>query len=333
MSPLHLNVRAALVLALLGMAQALPRPMPQKQDGQTPQQKASEIPQGVTRAMDGTVILDATEKVNDLDIRFKISAPAGEFTKTSNITGGNKDENAKGNLGLNVLLHGDGGQSFFEMPNQGVRDGLAGVTVLAPNQFLRWGGGRGTNRTDGVAHAQAVNDLVQKTLPKYLAFNSSKVYFTGISGGSLMLSGYFIPAHMGNFAGNGVLLGCGAMEPRVTVESSARDALTKTRIHYQSTQKELKNLQESIPAAMKTYEKLVSEKGMKTEEVNKLQTANNKPDGGHCLFDGKGFNTGIQLIADNYASIMLGGNGEVQGIGSVLQGVSGQELKFKGGAP
>lgn len=236
-------------------------------------------------------------------------------------------------MGLHVLLHGDSGQSFFEMPNQGVKNDLAGVTVLAPDRNLHWGGGRGFNRTDGVAHAQAVNDLVQKTLPKYMAFNSSKVYFTGISGGSLMLSGYFMPAHMGNFAGNGVLLGCGAMEPRVTVTSSARDALAKTRIHYQSTQKELQHLHGSIAATMKTYEKLVTEKGMKTEEVNKLQTANNKPDAGHCQFDEKGFNSGIQLIADNYAAVMLGGNGEVPGIGSVLQGVSGQELKFTGGAP
>lgn len=63
MSPPHLNVRAALVLALLSMAQALPGPMPQTQDGQTPQQKASKIPQGVSKATDGSVILDATEKV------------------------------------------------------------------------------------------------------------------------------------------------------------------------------------------------------------------------------------------------------------------------------
>lgn len=63
MSPFHLNVRAALVLALLGFAQALPGPMPQKQDEETPQQKANKIPQGIMKAKDGSVILDATEKV------------------------------------------------------------------------------------------------------------------------------------------------------------------------------------------------------------------------------------------------------------------------------
>jgi hypothetical protein len=36
-----------------------------------------------------------------------------------------------------------------------------GVAVLAPDPNLFWGGGSGLQRTDGVAHAQAVNDLVQ----------------------------------------------------------------------------------------------------------------------------------------------------------------------------
>ncbi|KAF9871439.1 hypothetical protein CkaCkLH20_11086 [Colletotrichum karsti] len=326
----HIHASALLWLAiLLGLAQSLP----QNQGGESPADKAKKVPQGITKARDGSVILDTTEQVNGLDIRFRISGPAGDFTTTSKVPGGGKEPNAKGNLGLHVLLHGDSGQSFFDMPNQGVKDGLAGVTVLAPDRNLHWGGGRGFNRTDGVAHAQAVNDLVQKTLPKYMAFNASKVYFTGISGGSLMLSGYFIPAHMGNYAGNGVMLGCGAMEPRVTVTSGARDAMMKTRIHYQSTQKELQHLQGSIAATMKTYEKLAGEKGLKTEQINKLQTANNKPDGGHCQFDGKGFGSGIQLVADHYAAVMQGGNGEIPGIGKVDQGVSGQELKFTGGAP
>ncbi|KAF4832544.1 hypothetical protein CGCTS75_v004568 [Colletotrichum tropicale] len=320
-----------LFTAALGLVQGLPQQQP---GGETPMDKAKKVPQGITKAKDGSVILDTTEKVNGLDIRFRISGPAAQFTKMSKVPDGNKEENAKGDLGLHVLLHGDSGSSFFDMPNQGVKDNLAGVTVLAPDQNLHWGGGKGFNRTDGVAHAQAVNDLVMKTLPKYMAFNSSNVYFTGISGGSLMLSGYFIPAHMGNFAGDGhgVMLGCGAMEPRVTVEASARDAMMKTRIHYQTSQKELDRLQKSIPMAMKAYEGIASEKGLKKEDINKLQTANNKPDGGHCQFDGMGFGSGIQLVVDHYTAVMKkGGSGEIPGIGNVNQGVSGQELKFKSG--
>ncbi|KAL0936189.1 uncharacterized protein CTRU02_208404 [Colletotrichum truncatum] len=323
---------ALLLLAvLLNLAQSAPQPIPQNDNKESPADKAKKVPQGISQAKDGSVILDTTEMVNGLEIRFRISGPAGQFTKMSKVPGGGKEPDSKGDIGLHVLLHGDSGQSFFDMPNQGVKNNLAGVTVLAPDKNLHWGGGRGFNRTNGVAHAQAVNDLVQKTLPKYMAFNASNVYFTGISGGSLMLSGYFIPAHLGNFAGNGVMLGCGAMEPRVTIESSSRDAIMKTRIHYQSTQKESQNLQGSIKAAIKVYEQVAADKGMKKDKINKLQTANNKPNGGHCQFDGKGFASGIQLISDNYPAIMQrGGNGNVPGIGNVLQGVSGQELKFSG---
>ncbi|GKT40399.1 uncharacterized protein ColSpa_00580 [Colletotrichum spaethianum] len=246
----------------------------------------------------------------------------------SKVPGGGKTTGASGDLGLNVLLHGDGGESFFKMPNQGVKNNLAGVAILSPDKNLNWGGGEGLNRTDGVAHAKAVNDLVYHVLPKYMAFNSSNVYFTGISGGSLLLSGFFIPAHIGNFAGNGVLLGCGAMEPQMEVSKASRDALTNTRIHYQSTKKENQGLRESIPEAIKAYEKVVKEKGLEGREIDKLQTEDNTPDGGHCEFDGKEFDSGIQLIIDNYDKIMQGGDGKVPGIGEVLKGVTDHELKF-----
>ena len=68
---------------------------------------------------------------------------------------------ANATMGLNVLLHGDGGQSFFDFPNQAVQQNLMGVVALAPNQDLFWGGGSGLNRTDGAAHSAAVNSLIQ----------------------------------------------------------------------------------------------------------------------------------------------------------------------------
>ncbi|TDZ16447.1 hypothetical protein Cob_v010633 [Colletotrichum orbiculare MAFF 240422] len=314
----------------LTLAHCAPNPMPQQQGGETAADKAKKIPQGVSKAKDGSIIMDATEKVNGMDIRFRISGPAGEFTRESKVPGGGKDPNSKGSLGLHVLLHGDTGQSFFDMPNQGVKDNLAGVTILAPDRNLHWGGGRGFNRTNGVEHAKAVDDLVQNVLPKYMSFNLSNVYFTGVSGGSLMLSGYFIPAHIGNYAGNGVLLACGAMEPRVTVEKSAREAMKTTKIHYQTTKKELARLRKPLAATMKVYAQLGTDVGLKKEALNQLQTANNKPDAGHCQFDEKGFDSGVQLIVEAYDAIMQGGNGEVPGIGNVRKGVSGQELKFSG---
>jgi poly(3-hydroxybutyrate) depolymerase len=69
-----------------------------------------------------------------------------------------------------------------------------GIVVLAPNKNLFWGGGSGLQRTDGVAHAAAVNSLIQNQLSKDVAFDPGNVFFTGVSGGSLLLSGFFVPA-------------------------------------------------------------------------------------------------------------------------------------------
>ncbi|OLN97167.1 hypothetical protein CCHL11_02088 [Colletotrichum chlorophyti] len=319
-----------LILILLNSVLCLPGPRPQSTGEETPADKANRVPQGIQPSKNGSIMLDTTETVNNLRIRFRISGPAGEFTTASKVPGGGKATGAKGELGLHVLLHGDTAESFFEMPNQGVRENLAGVAILSPDKNLHWGGGEEFERPDGVPHAKAINDLVREVLPKYMAFNSSKVYFSGVSGGSLLLSGYFMPAHMGNFPGNGVMLACGAMEPRIEVSEASRDALKSTHIHYQSTKKEIKNLQPAISATIKAYEKLVRDKGMSTEEINKLQTANNDPEAEHCVFDEKGFNSGIQLIMNSFPAIMQGGNGEVPGVGNVLQGVSGLKLTFGG---
>jgi hypothetical protein len=43
-------------------------------------------------------------------------------------------------------------------------------------------------------------------------------------------------------------------------------------------------------------------------------------------FDGKGFVSGVQLMANNFANVMLaGGTGQVGGIGNVLTTVLGNE--------
>lgn len=100
-----------------------------------------------------------------LNLRFKVSASADQFTTTSGVTGATADPNTTGAMGLNVLLHGDGGQPFFDFPNQAVQANLVGVMILAPDLNLFWGGGSGLQRTDGVAYSQAVNDLILNELP------------------------------------------------------------------------------------------------------------------------------------------------------------------------
>lgn len=237
-------------------------------------------------------------------------------------------------MGLNVLLHGDGGQSFFDFPNQAVQGNLMGVVILAPSENLLWGQTAGPpsglRRDDGAEHALAVNDLIQQILPQVAAFNASDVFFTGVSGGSLTLSGFFMPAHMANFAGNGVLLMCGALPPQVDVADGGA-FLTNTKVHFQSTQQELSDLQAVIPQAITAFEQLGAANGLSDAALGALQTVDNTPNGGHCEFDEQGFVSGIQLISDNFANIMQGGNGAVKGINvqTVLTPVVGNEnLQF-----
>lgn len=202
--------------------------------------------------------------------------------------------------------------------------------LTIPAEQLLWGQSQGQpqglSRVDGVAHAQAVNDLMQQVLPQMVAFNSSNVFMTGVSGGSLTLSGFFVPAHMANFAGTGVLLMCGALAPQVDFNNSAAVAST-TKIHFQSTQQELTSLQAAIPEAITAYEQLATGAGLNAQQVGALQTVDNTPNGGHCEFDEQGFSSGIQLVSNNFASIMQGGNGAVQGINTqtVLTPVVGNE--------
>lgn len=338
-----LTVRSLLAFGLLAAAEALPGPQlnPRaktkatgggRQKAQTAFQQAQQIPQGVSTATDGSTILDMTAQVNGLPLRFKISGPADQFTTDSGVTGGTQTANATtGTLGLNVLLHGDGGQSFFDFPNQAVQKNLAGVAVLAPDPNLFWGGGSGLDRTDGVAHAQAVNDLVQTVLPQVMAFNASQVSFTGVSGGSLMLSGFFVPAHMTNFAaaGNGVLLNCGGLAPQVDFVDAANVAAT-TRMHFQSTQQELALLQGAIPDSVAAYEQVATDAGLSADQIGALQTVDNSPNGGHCEFDEKDFVSGVQLMADSFSDVMQGGTGQVNGVNVLNTVVGNENLQFSG---
>ena len=192
-----------------------------------------------------------------------------------------------------------------------------GVAVLAPNKNLFWGGGSGLQRTDGVAHAAAVNSLIQNQLPKDMAFDPGNVFFTGVSGGALLLSGFFVPAFGAQYK-TGVVLNCGALAPQVNVADAATLA-TSMKIHFQSTQDELALLQPAIPKAITAYEKLATTAGMSAAQIGAMQTVDNTPNGGgHCGFDGKGFVTGVQLMSTNYANIMgADATGQVTGIGNV----------------
>ena len=151
----------------------------------------------------------------------------------------------------------------------------------APNDMRFWGGGSGLQRTDGVAHDAAVNDLIQTQLPQDVAFNKSNVFFTGVSGGSLMMSGFFMPAFGAQYQ-TGIVLNCGALEPQVPVVDPNTLATTM-KIHYQSTQDELTLLQPAIPAAIQAYETMATAAGLTPDQIGALQTVNNSPVGKSTL--------------------------------------------------
>ncbi|TGO36817.1 hypothetical protein BHYA_0114g00310 [Botrytis hyacinthi] len=311
-----------LFLTLLAPVNALPKKNAASSTTSTTKAATSG---GITTASDGSMILDKTVQINGLPIRYKISAPANMFTSASGVTGATASANTTGTAGLNVLLHGDGGTSFFDFPNQAVQNNLMGVVVLAPNKNMFWGGGSGLQRTDGVAHAAAVNSLIQTQLSKDVAFDNTNVFFTGVSGGSLLLSGFFMPAFGAQYK-TGVLLNCGGLTPQVAVVDP--DTLAKnTKIHFQSSKDELTLLQPAIPDAVAAYEKLATAAGMTTDQIGSLQTVDNTPNGGgHCGFDNKAFVSGVQLMATNYANVMsANASGQVTGIGNVLKTVVGNE--------
>ncbi|TQS39263.1 hypothetical protein Golomagni_00212 [Golovinomyces magnicellulatus] len=284
----------------------------------------------VSTGLDGLMILDKTVFIGGLQIRYKISAPVDQFSTKSGIPGASALPNTNGENGLNILLHGDGGQSFEDFPNQAFQNNLMGVVVLAPNKRRFWGGGSGLNRIDGVEHASAINTLIQDQLAKDVAFDPAKVFFTGVSGGSLLLSGFFVPAFGATYK-SGVLLNCGALTPQVQVADST-NMISNMKIHFQSTQAELADLQPELSRAISAYESLANEAGLSPDQIGKLQTVDNSPNGGHCAFDGIDFVSGVQLMASNYENIIGDkATGDVKGIGNVLKSVVGNEkLKFSG---
>ncbi|KAF2404437.1 hypothetical protein EJ06DRAFT_503638 [Trichodelitschia bisporula] len=310
------------VLLFASLINAAPQ---RTQAKQTSQQGAAQVPQGISRLADGSTMLDATVTVNGLPLRYRVAGPASMFKTASRVQGASAAANATGSMGLNVLLHGDGGQSFFAFPNAPTQANLMGVAVLAPNANLFWGGGSGLQRTNGAAHSAAVAALVKNELPKVLAFDPGNVWFTGVSGGALMLSGFFVPAQMAKFPNAGVLLACGAMPPQVPFVDSA-NVVANTRIHFQSTVNELQSLQGSIPAAVAAYERVATQAGLGAEEIAARMTVDNSPVGGHCAFDGRGFGSGVKLVADSFSDIMQpGGNGQLPGVGDVRRTVVGNE--------
>ncbi|CCG82386.1 protein of unknown function [Taphrina deformans PYCC 5710] len=279
------------------------------------------------RAPDGSEILDRQYTTNGLTLRYKISAPTSAI-----LSGATSNDTAK--MGLNVLLHGDGGASFEDFPNKIVQGNLMGVVVLAPNDALLWGGQstRDVQRPDGVAHSAAVDKLIREELSRVVAYDPADVWFSGVSGGAMMLSGFFLPQYLSTYK-TGAMLMCGGMAPPENRAgfSNTLDAetMSRARIHWESSQQELAQLKTTIPAGIRFYEDQARQTGLSDAQIGALQTADATPTAGHCAFDNKGFNSGISLVSASWSRVVQGGDGMIAGIGQVDKSVVGRENLFR----
>jgi len=212
---------------------------------------------------------------------YKINAPADVGQKV---------------YGLHIHLHGDGGGGYQDFPNKDLRYDLVGVTVKAPNTNLQWG------RAQGRAHALYMNDLIQKELVKKYNVNLDKIYFSGVSGGAYFLMGSFLP-EFGQIYNSAAFVMCGGEAPRVAFADPAM--LGKFRIHVEVTAGERQDILTSVQNTVTAYKTAATNAGVNADQQAKLQTVSIQGAGGHCVFDGVSYTTGIQQAIDTKFKMVL----------------------------
>lgn len=200
--------------------------------------------------------------------------------------------------GLHVHVHGDGGGGYVDFPNSELRYGLMGVTVKAPNPNLQWG------RAQGVQHAQYLDDLIQNELIKKYNIDLDRIFFSGVSGGAYFLSGNFIPSFSQKYK-TGAFLMCGGEAPRVAFVDNT--ILKTFRIHWQVTVGERADITQSVNASIAAYKTEIDRQsaGDATVDPLKVQTNEFAGAGGHCVFDGVSYTSGIQQMMDAKFKVIL----------------------------
>ncbi|KKF96668.1 hypothetical protein CFO_g975 [Ceratocystis platani] len=109
----------------------------------------------------------------------------------------------------------------------------------------------------------------------------------------------------------------------------AKKFIGNTRFHFQSTKNELDGLGDLIIETIDAFSETATKMRVSDNRLDKLQTVNNDPKGGHCIFDDVDFYSSIKLMAESYPNIMQkGGDGIVPGIGNVLDGTTTTILSF-----
>jgi hypothetical protein len=257
----------------------LPAPDAKVKPGATPAGPAVRSSQG---SGGGSGLLEvAFADSTGLASTYKINAPADVGQKV---------------YGLHIHLHGDGGGGYVDFPNKDPRYDLIGVTVKAPNTNLQWG------RVQGRSHALYVNELIQKELTKKYNVDLDRIYFSGVSGGAYFLMGSFLPEFGQNYNSAALVL-CGSEPPRVAFTDSAM--LSKFRIHIEVTAGERQDILSSVQSTVTAYKNAMNAAGIAADQQARLQTLNIQGPGGHCVFDGVSYTTGIQQAIDTKFKMVL----------------------------
>ena len=216
---------------------------------------------------------------------YKIDAPTDAHSKI---------------YGLHIHLHGDGGGGYRDFPNRRPAHDLIGVTVKAPNTNLQWG------RREGVSHARYLQDLIQDELTDKYNVDLDRIYFSGVSGGAYFLTGSFLPA-FGSFYNSGAFILCGGEPPRGNIQNPS--FLKRFKIYFQVTAGERQDIMSSVRASYNAYERALSdelrrnpESGFNPKSVLDSEIAGQ---GGHCVFDGRSYTSGIQYIIDQKFRVVL----------------------------
>ncbi len=127
---------------------------------------------------------------------YKMRVPEGIHTKEPH--------------GLLVYLHGDGGNDytndwiFAPIAKLAHAHNLIAMSVLSPNNGTAWYQGPQTN-------AYFLHKLLEDKVFHDYNIDTTRIYFTGSSGGSQFLTGIFVPKYATNYGG-GAFPSCGGAD-------------------------------------------------------------------------------------------------------------------------
>lgn len=149
---------------------------------------------------------------------YSYSLKSGHFKSSVNYKGQNLKvswgayQPSKKNSGMLVYFHGDGGGGGYLNSLKSLKKvaddyGLHAVAVKAPVSHSWQGPIDTNNQKHPYPNAQAFDEFLFDYISRY-SVDRNKVFFSGVSGGAMYISGHYIPKYGRNIKGGMILL-CG----------------------------------------------------------------------------------------------------------------------------